>query len=280
MRAAVYVRVSTEEQSVEGYSLDAQRSALLDYCIHEGMDVADVYEDGGYSGRDIKRPGYMRMMNEHDKWDVLLVLKMDRIHRNSRNFMNMMDELGKKNKGFISATDALDTGSAIGRFVIDMIQRIAQLESEQIGERTYMGMKEKAGSMSNTEKESRTMGFNAPFGYELNSGILLSAQEELDVVRGMFRDYLGGSTMDSIAYSLNNRGVLTKKGNPWNIFNVRIVLRNPIYAGYMCWDGVYVKHFAQTAVSPEEYNCVQDLICSKTRDPKKKNVKKIPLDLE
>jgi len=280
MKAAVYVRVSTEEQSTEGYSLEAQKSSLQDYCIAEGWEIADIYEDAGYSGRNIKRPEYTRMMNDLDKWDVMLVLKMDRIHRNSRNFMNMMDDLNKRGKKFASAMESLDTSNALGKFVIDMIQRIAQLESEQIGERTYMGMKEKAESMSNTEKESRTMGFNAPYGYDLNNGILLSMPEELEVAREIFTEYLKGSTMDGIAYKLNRKGLLTKKGNPWNIYNIRNILHNPIYAGYMRWDGTYIKHFAKTAVSSDEYNRVQHLISSKTRDSRKKKVENIPDDPE
>jgi DNA invertase Pin-like site-specific DNA recombinase len=280
MRAAVYVRVSTEEQSAEGYSLEAQKAKLLEYCAAEDWDVADVYEDGGFSGRNIKRPGYARMMAELEKWDVLLVLKMDRIHRNSRNFMNMMDDLNKKGKEFVSATELLDTSNALGKFVIDMIQRIAQLESEQIGERTYYGMKEKAESMLNTEKESRTMGFNAPYGYGLESGILLSVPEELAVVREIFGEYIEGSTMDEIAYKLNRRCCSTRRGNPRNIYNIRNILHNPIFAGYMRWDGVYVKHFAQTAVSPCDFNIVQDIFSSRIRDPKKRNVKKVPEEIE
>ncbi|MBO4569197.1 MAG: recombinase family protein, partial [Candidatus Methanomethylophilaceae archaeon] len=72
MRAAVYVRVSTEEQAAEGYSLEAQRSVLEDYCIAEGWDVHGVYEDDGYSGRNDKRPAYRRMMSEMEDWDVVL----------------------------------------------------------------------------------------------------------------------------------------------------------------------------------------------------------------
>jgi len=279
LRAAVYIRVSTEEQSEEGYSLAAQKSFLQDYCISENWEVADIYEDDGYSGRNIKRPEYTRMMNEHEKWDVLLVLKMDRIHRNSRNFMGMMDNLNKIDKKFVSATESLDTTNALGRFAVDMIQRIAQLESEQIGERTYFGMEEKAKRMSNTEKESKTMGFNAPYGYKLNDGILLSSPEELNVVRGIFFDYLNGAAMDNIAYRLNMNGQLTKKGNPWNIYNIRTILHNPIYAGYMRWDEVLIKHFAQTAVSSDEYNRVQELISSKIKDPKERNIRKVPEEL-
>ena len=276
MRAAIYVRVSTEEQAVEGYSLEAQKSRLKDYCKHEGWEIADIYEDDGYSGKFIKRPEYKRMMEESDKWDVMLVLKMDRIHRNSRNFMNMMDELEKKKKEFVSALDAFDTTNAIGRFIIGLIQNIAQLESEQIGERTLMGMEEKARSMVNTEKESRTMGFNAPFGYRLEKGILISVPEELSVVRDIYKEYLGGSTMDSIAYMLNRTEQLTKRGNPWNVYNLRIILSNPIYAGYMRWGEVLIKHFAQAAVSAEEFNRTQDLISSKIRDPKKRKKRKVP----
>jgi DNA invertase Pin-like site-specific DNA recombinase len=280
LKAALYIRVSTEEQSMEGYSLDAQRAFLLDYCTAEQWEVFDIYEDDKHSGRNLNRPAYVRMMREIDEWDVLLILKMDRIHRNSRNFMNMMDNLNKKDKKFASAMDSLDTTNALGRFVVDLIQRIAQLESEQIGERTYLGMKEKAESMNNTERESRTMGFNAPFGYILNDGVLMSVPEELEVVRGIFMDYLDGSSMDSIAYRLNMNGLPTRRGNPWSKFNIRNVLHNPIYAGYMRWDGVPVKHFAQSAISAAEYNNVQDIISIKTRDPKKKNAWKIPEDTE
>lgn len=86
MRAAIYVRVSTEEQAAEGYSLDAQKELLQDYCVAEGWDVAGVYEDDGYSGRNTRRPAFRRMLSEMEAWDVLLVVKMDRIHRNSRNY--------------------------------------------------------------------------------------------------------------------------------------------------------------------------------------------------
>jgi len=280
MKAALYVRVSTEEQSAEGYSLEAQRSFLQDYCTVENWEIADIYEDAGYSGRNTKRPEYRRMMDEVDKWDVMLVLKMDRIHRNSRNFMNMMYDLDKKGKKFASATESLDTGNALGKFAINMIQIIAQLESEQIGERTYIGMKEKAETLTNTEKENRTMGFNAPYGYCLDRGILISVPEELAVVTEIFGEYLDGSAIDSIAYKLNRRGLPTRKGNPWNVYNLRNILHNPVYAGYMRWEELYIKHFAQTAVSADEFNRVQDAISSRIRDPKKKNTRKIPDDFE
>lgn len=276
MRAAIYVRVSTEEQAAEGYSIDAQKLILEDYCIAEGWDVAGIYQDDGYSGRNTKRPAYRRMMMEIDSWDLILVIKMDRIHRNSRNFMNMMEELNKKGKMFVSSSEALDTTNALGRFVVDMIQRIAQLESEQIGERTYVGMREKAETLEESESYKRTMGFNPPFGYTINEGSLKSVPAELDVVRKIFNDYMSGMTMDAICFDLNRSGDLTRKGNAWNKFNLRNILHNPVYAGYMRWEELLIKHDAETVLSPEEFNNIQELMASKVRDPSKRNVKLVP----
>ena len=276
MRAAIYVRVSTEEQAAEGYSIGAQKEMLQDYCIVEGWEVAGVYEDDGYSGRSVKRPAYQRMMSEMDSWDVLLVIKMDRIHRNSRNFMNMMEVLSKHGKMFVSQSEALDTTNALGRFVVDMIQRLAQLESEQIGERTYMGMREKAETLDKAEEGKRTMGFTPPFGYRLENGGLEEEPDELPIVSRMFSEYLGGSTMDGISWSLGREGILTRRGNPWNKRNMSTVLHNPVYAGYMRWEDVLIRHHARTAVSIEEFNRTQELMASKVRDPSKRNVFLIP----
>ena len=128
VRVAIYTRVSTEDQAKEGFSLGAQLERLEAYCLARGWAVASRYVDDGHSGRNIRRPAYQKMMAERDQWDALLVIKMDRIHRNARNFMEMMDDLGDWGKDFVSATESLDTSTAMGRFVMDIIQRIAQLE--------------------------------------------------------------------------------------------------------------------------------------------------------
>ena len=275
-RAALYVRVSTDEQAAEGHSLDAQKSILEDHCLAEGLDIAGVYEDDGYSGRNTNRPAYRRMMDEIDSWDVLVVLKMDRIHRNSRNFMSMMDELERNKKEFVSCYEALDTSNALGRFVVDMIQRMAQLESEQIGERTKMGMREKAENLGSEPSAKETMGFTPPFGYRISDGSLVADPNELPIVREVFSSYLSGETMDSICYSLNRSGTLTRRGNPWNKYNLRNILHNPVYAGYMRWEELLIPHKAELAVSPEDYNRVQELMASKVRDPSKRNVRLLP----
>ena len=216
------------------------------------------------------------MMAEMDSWDVILVIKMDRIHRNSRNFMAMMDRLNRNGKMFVSSTESLDTTNALGRFVVDMIQRLSQLESEQIGERTHMGMREKAESLESSDSRKRTMGFTAPFGYRLEDGRLVAEPDEMRIVNRIFAEYLDGSPMDWIAFSLNNEGRLTRKGNPWNKFNIRNILHNPVYAGFMRWEDLLIRHDAETVLSPEEFNSLQERMASRTRDPRKRNVDRIP----
>src|SRR2546427_9080467 len=103
MRAAVYTRVSTEEQATEGFSLAAQLERLRSYCAARDYIIAGEYIEEGASGREIKgREQYQRMIADMEKWDVIVVNKLDRIHRNSRHFLAMMDSFKAKNKEFIS----------------------------------------------------------------------------------------------------------------------------------------------------------------------------------
>ena len=262
-RAALYARVSTDEQAQEGYSLDAQLDVMRAYCdIHE-LEIAGEYVDDGYSGTNIRRNAYNFMFSpdERKKWDVLIVMKMDRIHRNSRNFMDMMQDLNRHKQQFISTYDRIDTSTAVGRFAMDMIQRIAQLESEQIGERTYMGMREKAESFAGI------LGFNAPFGYSFEDGKLVIVEEEAEIVKEIYNRYQNGSTMDEIAFYLNTNHLLTKNNNPWNKYNLRTVLHNPTYAGYLHWEEIVWKADHEPIIDPEFFNEIQLLIASKIRNP-------------
>ena len=100
-RAALYVRVSTDEQAAEGYSLDAQKNILEDHCLAEGLDVASIYEDDGYSGRNVNRPAYRRLMSEMDDWDDLLMLS------NRVNYDHLFVAVSAR-RGFISYNNSFD----------------------------------------------------------------------------------------------------------------------------------------------------------------------------
>jgi len=232
MRAAIYARVSTEDQAKEGFSIAAQCKRLNAYCKARGWQVSGEYVDEGHSGRSINRPAYQRMMSEKDGWDVLVVLKMDRIHRNSKNFTFMMDSLKEWNKEFNSMQESFDTTTAIGRFVMDTIQRIAQLESEQIGERVKMGMTQKA------KKGKGVLGSGVPYGYVYHEHHLVIVPEESLVVQKIYEDYLALLSLQEIVDGLNARGVPTKKGFRWQKATVRNILTSQLYAGILLWDGI------------------------------------------
>jgi site-specific DNA recombinase len=264
VKTAIYIRVSTEEQAEEGFSLEAQKDRLVAYCEAQGWDIVDVYADRGYTGRKVTtRTEYRRMMLEKDRWDVVLVLKMDRIHRNSKNFMIMMEDLERWDKKFTSMQEELDTSTSIGRFVVDMIQRIAQLESEQIGERTYMGMAQKAES-------GGLLGFNPPFGYGIADNELVMNEAEAVVIRQIFSSYLDGHSMRSIADELNERSIFTRRGGRWTLYSIRQILHNPAYAGYRRWDGYLVKSGHAHIIDLSDFNAVQEISARRTKDPSKR----------
>ncbi len=260
MRAAIYARVSTDDQAREGFSIPAQLKRLNAFCKAKGWSVSGEYVDEGYSGRDVNRPQYQRMMSERGLWDVLLVLKMDRIHRNSRNFTQMMDDLNEWKKQFSSMQEKFDTTSAMGRFVMDIIQRIAQLESEQIGERVKIGMLQKA------KEASGYLGSPDPYGYVIENGGLRAHDREAGVVPFIYHSYISGHSLDGIARDLNGRGIPSKKGGRWSKQTVSAILRNPLYCGYARWDGHLVPLGHTQLVSPSSFNLVQDMMEERRRN--------------
>lgn len=253
VRVAIYTRVSTEDQAKEGFSLDAQLDKLRSYCKARDWVIGGEYIDDGYSGRNVKRPAYSRMMEEMDKWDALLVIKMDRIHRNSKNFMLMMEHLKKEEKEFVSMSESLDTSTAMGRFVMDIIQRIAQLESEQIGERVYVGMEQKART------NGGVLGFNIPYGYDYVDGKLLVNEDEAKQVKNIFQMYLNGLSMKKIADILNSKGIPTKQNKIWGSQTVSMILKNPLYCGFLHWEDYLNPGDHDPIVDRDTFNEIQEL---------------------
>jgi len=260
VRAAIYTRVSTEDQAKEGFSLDAQLEKLRAYCIARDWQIAGEYVDDGYSGRKTRRPAYSRMMEEINKWDALLVIKMDRIHRNSKNFMLMMEDLDKQGKEFVSMMESLDTSTAMGRFVMDIIQRIAQLESEQIGERVYIGMEQKA------KTNGGMLGFNIPYGYDYIDGKLVVNKSEATMVKNIFNMYQNKLGMKKIAEILNQQNIPTKLNKIWGSQTVSLILKNPLYCGYIHWEDYLNLGEHIPIIDKNSYNEVQKSI-------QKKNIK-------
>lgn len=240
-RAALYRRVSTEDQAKEGFSLEAQLATLQAYCKQRAFTVAGDYVDDGYSGRTTSRPAYKRLLQEMDQWDVLVVVKMDRAHRNSRNFMALTELLAKEGKSFIMVNENWDTGTVAGRFAMDMMQRVAQLESEQIGERTVVAMTQKA-------KGGGSVGAKAPYGYRRGpDGKYVVEPDEAKVVRWIFSAFAEGSKLTAMADDLE---LDQTPGLRWGRISLRRLLENPSYAGHLVWGDVVRENDHPAIIEP------------------------------
>ncbi len=147
----------------------------------------------------------------------------------------------------------------MGRFVVDIIQRIAQLESEQIGERTKMGMTQKA------ESGEGLMGFDPPFGYRLFEKRLVQDEEEAKWVSDIFFRYAAGESMNNIAWRLNREEVRTRRGNLWTVWSISQLLHNPIYAGWREWDNIRSPRIIERSQA-DLFNRVQQRI-SESKEP-------------
>jgi site-specific DNA recombinase len=226
MLARVYVRVSTDEQAREGFSLAAQEERCRQFAQSQGWTVDEVYRDDGYSAKDLNRPAIQRMIRDvkTKKFDVLIVYRLDRLVRSVIDLhylLNIFDKFGVK---FKSVTEVFDTTTAMGRFFITLVGAMSQWERENLSERVRMGMER--GFL-----EGNRYG-NIPFGYREENGKLVIDPNEAAIVRWIFEQYEHHG-MHYIAHKLNDQGIKTRQGFKWGDQQVRYVLTNPVYIGHL-----------------------------------------------
>ena len=216
-KAALYIRVSTDAQREEGYSIPAQRKMLQAYCEAKGIAHYDFYEDGGFTGSNIKRPEMQRLIDDTKKGIIshVVIYKLDRLSRSQRDTLYLIEEVfNPHGVDFVSLNENLDTSTPMGRAMLGIMSAFAQLEREQIRERTRMGMAERV-------KEGYWRGGGGvPFGYDYDStqGILVP-NEDAETVRRIYDLYLQGYSPQVIAdltglkYDKLAMQILTRKTN-------------------------------------------------------------------
>ncbi len=223
--AALYCRVSTQDQASNGVSMEVQEDRLRAYCRSRGWRVVSVHRDGGYSGKDLERPGVKRFLAEVEsgRLGAVVVLKLDRLTRSVRDLADLIAAFEKKHVALVSLTESLDTGSAAGRAMVNMIGVFSQWEREVIGERIASALRHKKSRLE-------VYGGTTPLGFRRVGDRLVRVPSETRAVRLILRMRRRGLSLRAIAARLAERRIRTKTGGRWYASTVRAILGNTIHA--------------------------------------------------
>lgn len=211
MKAIGYTRVSTAGQAEDGVSLDAQKAKVTAQADLLDMELVEVIEDAGYSAKNLRRPGAARLMELVDRRqvDAVIIHKLDRLTRSVADLALLLDTFKKRGVKLISVSESLNTATAAGELVINLLASVAQWERRAIGERTR-------DAMAQMKAQGQRVG-TVPFGYAVaEDGVTLieepAEQEALSVLSGL---RASGYSYRQIAAELNRQGYTTRRGTAW-----------------------------------------------------------------
>jgi len=240
--AAIYIRVSTEDQAKLGISLQAQEEALENYSKALGYEILKIYKDEGKSAKDIKgRKEMMQMLQDaqEQKFQAIFVYKLDRFSRSLRDLVETIEKLKGWGIDFVSLQDKIETTSASGKLMFHIISAFAEFERNVTGERTKFSM----------DKKARDGGLvsRAPFGYKIEDKKLIP-KEDSYLVQELFQDFL------------NNEISLTKLSQKYklSVNGLKKILTNQTYLGKIKFDGQTHQGTHQTLISSTLFNHVQN----------------------
>jgi site-specific DNA recombinase len=211
LRCAIYTRKSSEEGLDQAFnSLDAQREACEAYILSQKSEgwtaVPTAYDDGGFSGGSMDRPGLKALLADiaAGKVHVVVVYKVDRLTRSLNDFARIVDVLDKAGASFVSVTQAFNTTTSMGRLTLNVLLSFAQFEREVTGER----IRDKIAA---SKARGMWMGGGLPLGYDTRDRLLHVNQAEAAVVREIFHRYVELRSVHALAEDLARRGVVSKR---------------------------------------------------------------------
>ena len=232
-KCVLYPRVSTEMQ-VDGFSLDGQKNNLKRFADREEMEIVDIYEDAGKSGKSIEgRPAFKQMLFDIENGleiDYILVYKLSRFGRNAADILNSLEHVQAFGVNLICIEEGIDSSQTSGKLLISVLSAVAEIERENIIEQTMNGRKEKA-------RQGGWNGGFAPYGYYLKDKQLFIQEDESEAIRIIFDKYVNDNMgFYKIANYLNLQGIQkTKRNNGtlslWSTHIVKTIIDNPIYCG-------------------------------------------------
>jgi len=267
LRCAVYTRKSTEDGLEQEFnSLDAQFEACAAYALsqrHEGWTlIKDRYDDGGFSGGNMDRPGLKRLLAdvEAGKVDIILLYKIDRLTRSLTDFSKIVEVLDRAGASFVSITQSFNTTTSMGRLTLNMLLSFAQFEREVTGER----IRDKIAA---SKKRGLWMGGPVPLGYEVRDRKLVVIETEAEQVRHIMGRYLELGNVPALAAELDREGYRTKVqqrssgphkgGCIYRRGTLYHLLSNRIYRGSIVHKGKAYAGEHQPIVDEELWDAVQ-----------------------
>ena len=241
--AGVYIRVSTEDQAREGFSLGEQKEKLLQLCSYKGYKVFKVYEDAGVSAKDMEhRPAFQEMLADMKKGKInyIVAYKLDRVTRSVRDLEELIAQLEKHNCYLVCDRDDVNTSTANGRFFVRMLTVLSQLEIEIVSERTKFGL--------NGAIKSGHIPGQRPFGYmKSEDKKMIVDNATKPYVEKIFDMYLEGKSFQAIANYFNENNIYPKK--KWKDTTIQKIIDNKIYMGdYEQWKRIGKKENLQPIV--------------------------------
>lgn len=251
-RVAIYIRVSTERQDMEGFSIPMQKDRLIAFCKARGWLIAGMYVDPGKSGSNLTRPAMEALIKDvkENKFDVVLVYKLDRLSRSQKDTLFLIEDIFLKNgTDFVSVQESFDTGTSYGRAMVGILSVFAQLERETLKERTLMG---RSGRASDGLWHG---GGTDAIGYDYVDGELVVNEAEAAQVQRVFELYAKGLTLTAISEEM--AGYKTKHGGWQHTSTIGNVLDNPLYVGIIHFDGVSAPGTHDAIISEELFEYVK-----------------------
>lgn len=231
-KAALYERVSTLEQALEGYSLGAQDDKLTKHAEYMGYEIFDKYVDDGYSGSSLNRPAIQRLIGdiENARVNTVLIYKLDRLSRRVKDVLELVELFESNNVTLYSLTENIDLSSPFGRAALKMAATFSELERENIIERTAMGR------VAKTKNGYYSCHGKPPFGYDydLTNKAFSINEIEADIVRDIFERYIGGYSLRKLNDYCAKRYRLPYFKNE---MACKSIIHRPIYAGYIDFKG-------------------------------------------
>lgn len=220
MKQAIgYVRVSTEQQASEGVSLEAQRAKIEHWCKANDYELVNVYVDAGISGKSMdKRPGLLDALKSLKKGMALVSYSLSRLARSTKDALAIGEAVAKKKADMVSLTEQIDTTTAAGKMMFQMLSVLAEFERNLVAERTTNALQHK-------KRTGQKYTNQTPYGFEAIEGRLVQVQQEAEIVAEIQAARSSGSTLQSIADNLNGRGIPTKTGKTWAPATIHLLLK-------------------------------------------------------